>query len=92
MTMKFKRKLFHGVQTYQMIRLISVGTFIYFVVLVVNDNEKRESIIDDQEEILLPGQFNLLEDAAQFNGAMRRPQKNCTLGKPPYYSTPVGPT
>lgn len=80
----FKRKLFHDVRTYQMIRLTSVGIFIFFIVLVVHDNRKDDgvSIIDEQEEILLPGQFNLLEEISQFNGAMRRPQKKCTLGKP----------
>ena len=79
-----KRKLFHDVRTYQLIRLVATGLFVYCMVLVINDTGKQGNgvlIIDEQEDIPLPGQFNLLEDAAQFNGAMRRPQKKCTLGK-----------
>ena len=79
-----KQKLFHDVRTYQLIRLVTTGLFVYCMVLVINDTSKQDNgvlVIDEEEDITLPGQFNLLEDAAQLNGAMRRPQKKCTLGK-----------
>jgi len=88
------RKLFSNVLIYHTIWLVGIGLLIYCVVTAINnsfwDNNKSImiAVIDEpasndkqQEDFLIPGQFNLVEDAVMFNGAMMRPPKECTLGK-----------
>ena len=87
------RKLFLNVRIYHTIWLVATGLLLYCVVTAINNsfgenNELIMTVVDkqqasnkQQEEILLPGQFNLVEDAVMFNGAMMRPPKECTLGK-----------
>jgi len=54
------------------------------MVMAISSNFGETKLIiheSNQEEVILPGRFNLVEDAARFNGAMMRPPKECTLGK-----------
>ena len=42
--------------------------------------EKHKKFVE-KTQVLLPGKYNLVEDAAKYNGAMQRPPKECTLGR-----------
>ena len=83
----FNRKLFlKNIRSYHTTAWLVAtgGLLLYFVVIFVNENSENklnEVIVDKQKEIVLPGQFNLVEDVLMFNDAMMRPPKECTLGK-----------
>ena len=80
----FNRKLCLSIRICHTAWLVATGLLLYCMVTAINnlgENELVDLVIDKQEEILLPGKFNLVEDAVVFNGALMRPPKECTLGK-----------
>ena len=49
--------------------------------MTFSSNQNSNNSVDKGDDIVLPGPFNLVEDVVQFNGALIRPPKECTIGK-----------